>query len=160
MNLESAVLVLRTSNATTNTNNYGSNVTWTDINLKSLLGSMYNKYSKFKICLTSYANVNTTANAVADRYLQIYMSGLNWINQGYTYTINGNVNSTIISTIDLNSNGGRAINYTGEIGNVFYMANQTSVDISISFTRITDNVLNQAQNYGNSVYCFSIYGIE
>jgi hypothetical protein len=160
MNLESAVLILRTSDATTNVNTFGSNVTWSNINLKALLGTLYNKYTKFKICLTSYANVNTTANVTADRYLQVYMSGLNWINQGYTYTINGNINSTIIATVDITSASGRAINYTGEVGNVFYMKNQTSTDITISFTRVSDNVLNTAQNYGNSVYCFSIYGIE
>jgi hypothetical protein len=161
MNLESAVLILRTSDATTNVNTFGSNVTWSNINLKALLGSMYNKYSKFKICLTSYGNYNGNAIAVnTDRYLQVYFSGFNWINQGYMYSVNGNTNSAMITTIDVAGTAGRSINYSSDVGNVFYMNNQSSVDLTITFARISDNVLNNAQNYGNSVFAFVIYGIE
>ena len=52
-NEESASLVLRTSDLPNGTNNIGSsdqfytNMTWSNISLRTLLGSMYEKYDKF-----------------------------------------------------------------------------------------------------------------
>ena len=55
-NEESASLVLRTSDLPVNSsNNVGSadqfytNMTWSNINLRVLLGSMYDKYDKFAL---------------------------------------------------------------------------------------------------------------
>ena len=60
-------LVLRTSDLTVNaTNQYGTvdqyrtTYTWNNINLRTVLGDMYDKYDTFNLCL------NTVSSAVAD----------------------------------------------------------------------------------------------
>ena len=47
-NLQNASLVLSTNNGTSNTTR--TSTTWTNIDLRTLLGDMYNKYDMFNIC--------------------------------------------------------------------------------------------------------------
>lgn len=163
MNLESAVLVLRSANATSNI--LGSNMTWNAVNFRQLLGTLYDKYDKFKICLTSVSNFNANAIAVvADRFVSCEMTGLNFINSTFEYQVgNGGMltNKTTLCPVDLvgTTNQGRSINLTGEFGQVFYIDNPNVVDINISLLRIMDGTLNGAQDYGNWVFVFSIYGV-
>ena len=85
-NLENAALVLRTSdltaNSTTNVgtcDQYRTNFTWNNINLRTLLGGMYDKYERFNICLNtvSTSNIAVTPGVTDDdRIVQIYLGGL------------------------------------------------------------------------------------
>lgn len=163
MNLESANLILRTSSVEVGTNKdaNNTNITWTNISLKNVLGNLFYKYNKFKICLTSFGNVNTSVLATqADRIMTLNMTGFQWYNQTYDSSINANTSNVIISTVDFISGNGRNINYTGEIGWVFIKPNTEYINININLTRCSDGLLNPAINYGASVFCFSIYGIE
>ena len=63
MNIESSTLVLRTINATNNTNRTTS--TWR-VNLRQTLGNLYNNYRRFKICLTSWGTAAAVNGFVAD----------------------------------------------------------------------------------------------
>ena len=160
MNLESANLILRTF-STTNKNANNTTFTWNNISLKNVLGNLFYKYDKFKICLTSFGNANTTTLAAAERTLTCNMSGFQWYNQTYDTSINANINSVVISTLDFTSAGGRSINYTGEIGWVFIKPQTEFVDITINYTKVLDGTAPTAGlNYGPSVFCFSIYGVE
>jgi hypothetical protein len=81
MNLESAQLVLRSNTVASGPDNVRNYlVTWRNVNLRQVLGTMYDKYKLFKICLTSFGNTNTGLTGVtnSDRSLQIVMSGLNF----------------------------------------------------------------------------------
>lgn len=162
MNLESANLILRTSSVPTgvdhDTNN--TNITWRNISLKNVLGHLFYKYSKFKICFTSFGNVNTSTLTAVDRIMTVNMTGLQWYNQTYDSSINANTSNVVISTVDFVSAAGRNINFTGEMGWVFIKPNTEYIDININLTRCSDGGLNGAVNYGPSVFCFSIYGIE
>lgn len=163
MNLESANLILRTSSVIvgTNKNATNSSITWADINLRNLLGVLYYKYKRFKICLTSFGNVNTGAiAAAADRTLLLNLRGFQWENQTFDSITNTNRDAVIMSTITVASANGVALNYTGEIGWVFLKPDFDTISINISFTRATDNGINSAINYGDSVFCFSIYGVD
>lgn len=163
MNLESANLVLRTASVPVgdNRNANNTNITWTNISLKNVLGNLFYKYDKFKICLTSFGNANTSAiGVVADRIMNVNMTGFQWFNQTYDTSINANTSNVIISTVDFQSATGRNINYTGEIGWVFVKPQTEYINININYTRCSDNGLNNTINYGPSVFCFSIYGIE
>lgn len=165
MNLESAVLVLRSANASTNT--LGSSITFERVNFRALLGGLYDKYDMFKICLTSISNFNTNAisSNFSDRFVSINMTGLNFVNAGFSYnTTNGGdlTNSTTICNVDLSGTAsqGRTINLTGEIGQNFTINNPNSVDLTFTLSRINDGGLNTAQNYGNWIFIFSIYGVD
>ena len=92
---EKATLILRTEDLTNNsTTNVGTcdfwncNFTWNNINMKLLLGDMYDKYDDFNINL-SQMSVGLAAAAgygtdAGDRIVNINMSGLSFKNQGYS----------------------------------------------------------------------------
>jgi len=82
MNIEHASLVLKPNLLTVNTsNNFGncnagrSIYTFTNINLRNILGSMYDKYSKFNLILKNVMceAVNTWGNAAQDQSISIYV---------------------------------------------------------------------------------------
>ena len=79
-NIEKKSFVLKTVNANIiNTN--GSVIVWSDINLKVLLGDLYEKYEKFNLVLKSIST-NTVAltSTNINRQVKICLSGLNFIN--------------------------------------------------------------------------------
>ncbi len=165
MNLESATLVLRTSSLNTaqgdiNIGNYNNDVTFSNINIQQVLGSMLTKYKKFKLCLTSVgAATPPTTLTDTNRLLCVNIQGLNWENSGYNIAT-GNLSSSVIAaTIAIGTTQGFSTNFTGETGFIFTRPVANNVSIRIFLTRIQDNTIQQIQ-YPNSVYCFSIYGIE
>ena len=74
-NEESASLILRTGDLPSNSSNnvgsadlYYTNMTWYNINLRTLLGNMYDKYDKFNL-----VPVQLVPNE-DDRIFQVYIS--------------------------------------------------------------------------------------
>ena len=103
---ENASLVLSTNNGTSNTTK--TSTTWSNINLRSLLGTMYDKYDTFNLCL------NTVATGVSQSYynaspndLQVLLriSGLPFINNTYNIGSSYNANNNIctIGTFTFNT---------------------------------------------------------
>lgn len=164
MNLESANLILRTSSVPVGENKDANitNITWRNINLRVVLGkSLYERYNKFKICCTSIGNVNTSNfTNYADRLIYITMKGLQFINQTYETTTNTNDDSVIIANVAYGISNGFSLNYTGEIGYVFQKPKSDLVDINIFLRKTSNDSMVTTLSYGESVYCFAIYGIE
>ena len=110
--LYSSLLVPGTTNkyGTANTNN--TDLTFTNINIKQILGSNYDRYQKFNLILNSIIiPVSTVAISIGnDANIMLYMSGLPF-DQGSTYsTITGNGSNTsyigcvhMVNTSNLNS---------------------------------------------------------
>lgn len=162
MNIESANLVLRTASVAVGADKDSnrSNIWFRGINMRVLLGQMYEKYDSFKICLTSVGNTNTTNIAnVSDRVMCLNMSGLQWMNQTYDVATKTNKDYVVISTLIFQSTTGFSQNYTGEIGWVFTKPLQDTIDINLYLTRVSDGSVASGINYGESVFCFSVYGI-
>jgi len=161
MDKESATLVLRSVNCniTDVTNNTW---TWRNVNLRKAMGTIYDKHETFKLCFTSFGSSSTTITNAVDRTVNVYMnmSNCTWINSGYNVSTNNRTQNCLLSTIDLNNNSGRSINFTGEVGILFKKPSSAYTDITITFTRCSDDSINSAQAYANSVYCFSIYGVK
>lgn len=163
MNLESANLILRTSSVAVGTdkNTARTLITFKNINMQVVLGSLYSKYQRFKICFTSFGNINTsTIPNVSDRVLMVGMRGLNWTNRLYDGTSSSFENSVVLGTTFFNNSTGFSLNFTGEIGWVFEKPPSNNVDLTIFLNRVSDGTIPTAGNYGESVFCFSIYGIE
>lgn len=163
MNLESANLILRTSSVAVGNDKNADRtvVTFRNINMKVLLGSLYNKYERYKICITSYGNANVSAIAnVQDRVLNVNMRGLNWTNRAYDGTTSSFDNSVVMGACFFNNANGFSLNYTGEIGWMFEKPPSDDVDITVFINRVSDGTIPTGINYGESVLCFSIYGIE
>jgi hypothetical protein len=156
MNIECSTLVLRTVNATNNATRTTS--TWR-INLRQTLGNLYNKYSRFKICLTSWGTGVAVNGFTADDLTTIiFMSGLQWENQTYDTAINGLQTNAAISTLRFANNGVNLENFTGEVGQVFTKPNLDELEVSISIQKVSGAAL-PALAYPQCCYVFSIYGI-
>ena len=71
---ELACLVLKTNALTTNgtMNDYGTgnntltSFTWTNINLRTLLGDMFNKYDRYLLLLQNISHANSAAMSTVD----------------------------------------------------------------------------------------------
>jgi hypothetical protein len=164
MNIESATLVLRTSSINTtvgdvNANGFNNDVTW-NINLQQCLGSMYSKYRRFKLCITS-VGCGTPGTTLSDnnRLLNVNIEGFQWVNASYNYMSGTMDRNVIASTITAGTTSGFSNNFTGEVGFVFNKPSSSDVRVRIYLTRISDNTIVPIQ-YPNFCYCFSIYGIN
>jgi len=163
MNLESANLILRTSSVAVGAdkNTARTQITFRNINMKVVLGTLYSKYQRFKICFTSFGNANTSSiAAVSDRVLMVQMRGLNWTNRLYDGTTSANENSVVLGSAFFNNTTGFSLNFTGEIGWVFDKPPSDNVDLTVFLNRVSDGTIPTSGNYGESVFCFSIYGVE
>jgi hypothetical protein len=181
-NLQIASLVLRSSDLTLNTSNqYGScdamklTQTWNNINLRTLLGDMYDKYDLFNICLNTISTAGAGANgtllggavatAADNLNVVVKLSGLPFINQ--TYSVKNGCNTSVcpISTF-LFANSGTANNITTT--QLFFSNNcytfgksQQSCNLTIQYGRILDDALPTTTNaYPNMIFIFDIVGVS
>ena len=107
---EIACLVLKTNVLPTNgtTNLYGtgnstlSSFTWTNINLRILLGDMFDKYDRFMLLLQNISQALSGAMAtVDDRSLLINMSGFSFVNSTYNQKLQSNSGALIVCPLFL-----------------------------------------------------------
>ena len=161
---ENGSLVLNTNWAGTTSNNK-TKCTWTNINLRSLLQGMYDKYDAFNICLNTVTtgtatNAGTTAN---DKNVIIYVSGLPFISQCYSTKTN-----TITSASVMGSFTYPADTSTTAATQYFYSSNIATfnkscdmVNITIELIRVIDDATPTTANpFPDSTYIFDIYGVD
>jgi hypothetical protein len=159
-NIECATLLLATYEGVLS--NLNTSCTWNNINLRSVLGTMYDKYDIFNLELNaashSYSQNIDIGLSPDDNNLLIQLSGLPLLNNTYNIVTKHNTNSTIIAPFEIIRN------------NVFYQvyANSSRVTFGKNSEQvnITINLLNYelaaplAQNaYPMISYFFNIYGI-
>ena len=180
-NAECAQLVLRSadlpvdttngllsSNAVGSTDNFMSNMTWNNINLRTLLGSMYDKYDRFALVPTQIQSINAgtaPGSTTDDRNLLVYVSGLPFINNTYDMTTLTNRNAACINFIRVVASSNTVASSNGII--TLFSKNQELVNLNIYYQRITKNVggnylpvSSAGQNYPHTVFCFNIYGVD
>jgi hypothetical protein len=127
-NLQIASLVLRSSDLTPGASNqYGSSdtyqiiQTWNNINLRTLLGDMYDKYDLFNICLntiTTSVPIGVYGNTAEDRNVILKLSGLPFINQ--TYSVKQGCNTSLCPIASFNF---PAYSATGIGGTQYFYSN-------------------------------------
>ena len=81
-----ASLVLSTTTSSNNTSR--TSFTWNNINLRMLLGDMYDKYDRFNLCLNTISSGLSDAyfGTQADAQVLVRVSGLPWVNNSYNIT--------------------------------------------------------------------------
>ena len=91
------------SNSVTKITNCVADVTW-NVDLKSLLGDLYDKYDYFNLELLQFMTIPYTGSTVAFskpfqndtntgyRNLSVYISGLQWVNSSYNQKSDSNLN--------------------------------------------------------------------
>ena len=152
-----ASLVLKTSDFTTRSDYvYGqpylfsngsingkmSSMSWNNINLRTVLGDMYDKYNTFNISLASIST--STANKIdtynESRNIVLKMSGLPWINQTYDSKLLTKGNKAVIGTANFLTYTNISQYYNGNCVATFGK-NQDVCNITLEYFRVIDDVL-------------------
>ena len=168
---EIACLVLKTNVLTTDgtTNAYGtgnsklSSFTWTNINLRTLLGDMFDKYDRFMLLLQNISNaLSGNIAASDDRAILINMSGLSFVNSTYNQKLQSNSGGLIVGPFIFAS----AATVQSQMYNNFaistFIKQNDIVNISIYYTKIKDDSspTTASTTYPHMAFIFNIVGIE
>ncbi len=158
-NRECATLCLTTQYG--NSNVLNTSCTWNNINLRTILGPMYDKYDVFVLELNSITHALANANLGAtedDIMTLIEISGLPLINNTFNCESNHNTNATIIAPFcflrdetfyQIFSNSSK----------VTFGKNSDIVNITINLLDYYLSAPSSAYPYPNIVYLFNIYGV-
>ena len=157
-------------------NQYGTitdnrfNLTWKNINMRQLLGSMYDKYEKFNIYLYQINQTGTMINSssamnFSDLMVDVRISGLPFLDNGYNVVSRNNISSAYLTSYMLNYQ-----NYTNG-GLTTYMYNPLILTFGKSTEIVNINIdmkntLNQQypsislnRALGQFIFVFKIKGI-
>lgn len=174
-NQYSSTLVLQTADLTPgSTNSVGTcdaaltNFTWSNLNLRTILGDMYDLYDRFALVPIKFqsGNVNLTTFGATenDRVISLNISGLPFLNNTYDTALKTNSNHIIYQTAHLNNtlntnsvvNGGAILTFG---------KNQELLNLNIYYKRLIKNANNNydiqtSYGYPDAVFIFNIYGVE
>jgi hypothetical protein len=132
------------SNGSTN-NSSASSFTWNNIDMRLILGDLWDKYEYFNICLSSTV-LSTSALTYAsndNKLGTIYMSGLDWTSnydtgkkQRVPYVAIGYLNSGSISTTV------GTIQYFNSLFSNSFRKSSPITNLTIFYNKISDNTPN------------------
>jgi hypothetical protein len=187
-NIECAILVLRTSDLTKAGNKSGikadfnmSPYTWKNINLRTVLGPMYDKYDSFNLCLTTVCSggVLTANNTYIlstdpnDNLVILTISGLPFLNNVYDTRTQHNTNVSTLGCYQFVSDAANinipipsSTTFTASNGGNTFGKYQEMVDLTICYNRVIDNafiVRDAVTNTGDFPqvqFIFNIFGIQ
>jgi hypothetical protein len=177
--VQNSILVLYTSLLTANSSNsYGSantnftDLTFTNINIRQILGDNYNKYYKFNLILNSVVIPTNVAGVSAgnDSTVLLYMSGLPFdVSTSYSIITGTTSSSVLCGDYKLATRGNVALNsdvqtFAPTFFNTFLRPSNDIVDITInlrsSIATLTSTgatfILNSTIIYPRCAYCFNI----
>lgn len=159
---QNASLVLNTVSGITNTKK--TSCTWSNIDLRLLLGDMYNKYDRFNLCLNTVAQgfEVISLNSSNDGQCLIRITGLPWANNSYNITSTGNNNnqSTIIGSFQfVSSNPSTQYFYGSNMAT--FSKNQDLCNITIDYIKVYDlGVPISINSFPQMSFIFDIFGID
>ena len=161
MGFRNASFVLNTSNAIANTLN--TSFTWNNINLRTILGEMYEQYDIFNLCLNSItssvagATIGTTAD---DNIILIQISGLPFINQTYNYNSGNNTNTATICPFSfVKNNSVSQLFYSNNVLTFSKYADQFS--LTISYSKVVNGQSPASPvAYPTMAFLFTIQGVQ
>jgi hypothetical protein len=164
-NIESAILFLSTALGENNDENLSC--TWKNINLRTVLGQMYDKYDAFSLQLNYVGQgyVDMGNDPVApfgltynDNLVFIELSGLPLINNTYNIITQHNTNSSIIAVFDIIGSNTNYQTY-GNASRVLFGKNSDIINITINLLNNTLSPPAAIHEYPEMCYSFNIFGI-
>ena len=167
---EIACLVLKTSvlpmDGTTNaygtSNSTNTIFTWTNINLRTLLGDMFDKYDRYLLLLQSISTAvaGTIGTDNDDRSCIINMSGLSFVNSTYSQKLQSNSGYLPVVPFTFKASDYTLNNYQNFAVSTFIKQNDI-INISINYTKIkTDTAVSTVNAFPHVIFYFSIVGLE
>jgi len=170
-----ACLILKTNvlpmDGSTNTygtsNSTNTSFTWTNINLRTLLGDMFDKYDRFMLLLQNishakagdFVKVGDQSQDANNRAILINMSGLSFINSTYIQKLQSNSGALIVCPFIFVSSNVQSQLYNNFAVSAFIKQNDI-VNIGINYTIINDDSAASAVTYPHAVFIFNIVGLE
>lgn len=132
------------SNGSTN-NGSASSFTWNNIDMRLILGDLWDKYEYFNICLYS-STFSTTALTYAtndNKMGAIYMSGLDWISNYDTGRKQRTPNVAIgyLNSNPFSTTTGSSVFFSSLFSNSF-RKNNPITNLTIFYNKISDNTPN------------------
>lgn len=154
---ENCNFTLRSLNATSIDANK-TDMTWTNIDLRQVLGHIYDMYDIFKIDLVNVTQKNIGTFTDNDNSVVILnMTGLPYENCSYDYTTKTNSNTCVIGYLKFLSGYG----FSPNTQNGFLFRKQNGLHtIRINYTRVVDNVAPAGKTYADVAFHFCIYGVK
>lgn len=159
-------LVLRTSDLTANSttaigqcDQYRQNFTWFNINLRNLLGDLYEQYDYFNISLVSMSSSAASATLqgnIDDKTVYVEMSGLPFVNQTYDQPSQNNHTSATLTIYQIPTT---AIASTQQYNNsqinvLTFGKSQDLCNINIALLRVLDNKKPTTLTIANPQFAF------
>ena len=137
---------------------------WTRINLRDVLGEMYDKYELFNIVCTSITSaLGSTAIAASaeDRTATAFLSGLNFRNQGYDSANKVTTNKVMIGNVYYVEDLGTTVNGTITASPATFSKADGTTDLIITLFRNIDGApCVQGTADFNFIFAFNIYGVK
>jgi hypothetical protein len=175
-NTACATLILRTSNISSTPSTIGvsntnkSQLNWININLRTLLGDLYDKYDTFNLCLNSIS-CSTPEEALGADYGNddinnlhhlVSIGGLPFINQNYSQSLRCNSNLAPLGVFTYPSAvanvGYRVYNDSGILT---FGKSQEQCNININLTRVSDGASPVSTDaFPATIFMFSIVGVD
>lgn len=171
-NLENASLVLKSFDLPQVENNVGvkdlvnTSFTWKNIDLRTLLGTMYDKYDYFNLTLNTLASsqcrglsVNFANNDSNQLSNIINISGLPWVNQTYKNAKGCNSGACVMGCYTFVPNQTSVQSYYSSNFATF-SKNQDICSITITYANVYDGLSPiTTQSFPEAVFIFDIFGI-
>jgi hypothetical protein len=172
-NAESATLILRSNDLTPGTTNavgtadtFLLNMTWNNINLRTLLGSMYEKYDRFVLVPTQIQSANGAGafgGTADDRNCLIFVSGMPFSNNTYNVSTLTNQNYAFVNFIRFVTSGTAVQQSNGNI--LLFTKNQELVNLNIFYQRINKNANGNYDvvttiAFPHMLFAFNIFGVS
>jgi hypothetical protein len=152
------------------TNPSRSMLTFKNINLRTLLGDMYEQYDTFNLSLTSITSAKTLAalgvgfgdNDVDNLNLTLYVSGLPFINNSYSFTRAGNTDTAFLGFYQYPStNATTGFRVYNQAGTLTIGKSQDVCNLTLTFKRVVDNADPVTlTRFPNTNFTFLINGIS
>ena len=137
-NTACATLILRTSDISATPSTIGvsnankSQLNWININLRTLLGDLYDKYDTFNLRLTGVnGNALTYGTAAIDRLHVVNISGLPWINCTYNTSTKMNTDTCQIASFAGGNNTSFNVNFESSAIATFTKCQNTDITITL-----------------------------
>lgn len=163
--MENAKLILRTNDATQKLTNM-TNLIWDNLNVRFLLGDMYDKYDTFLLRIDAISQGLQAAGLFGDTQedvcCNINIAGLPFKNATYNYASGNNTNCSQITQYKFGAQNLSQIQYFTDTYIIFTKSQETA-SLNIFYTRQKDNKTpNMATNtnpYPSMTFNFTIFGI-
>ena len=146
-----------------NVNTIKTDFTWNNIDFKTILGDMYDKFDKFniKFCSFQYTQQAIFGLSLNDRCLSINMYGLPFSNCTYDTKLNSNVSYFNSGSVILNQNVAGQTNFIdNNMCTIYSPRSPCNIRINLTLLDNSTPATGAGTIYPHLSFYFRIYGIE